>query len=240
MTAPAEAITRQTQDYLAAVEHELADLPTEDRSALLEDLDQHLEALAAEDDDRPVVVRLGPPAQYAADLRSAAGLPPRGSAVRPPTPALRDRLDEFLSSPAGRRITTAAHEVWRLLRELRPAWWVLRGYLLVLVPCLLVTDGVRDFPCRRQWAATSSASSPSSPPSPGRWPWAGGACRARRASWSPPSASCWCSPPPPSRRTSCNSRKRTTPTRPTPRTPRSPPSRTSRVAGTRWSRGTAR
>lgn len=146
MTAPADEITRQTQDYLAAVEHELADLPAEDRSALLEDLAQHLEALADEDDDRPVVVRLGPPDGYAADLRAAAGLPARGSAVRPPAPGLRDRIDHFLASPAGHRVGAAAHEVGRLLTELRPAWWVLRGYLLVLVPCLLETDGFRDFP----------------------------------------------------------------------------------------------
>ena len=146
MTAPEDSVTRQAQDYLAAVEHELADLPPEDRSALLEDLAQHLEALAGEDDDRPVVVRLGLPAQYAADLRAAAGLPARGGVVRPSAPGLRDRLDAFLASPAGRRVGSAGHEVWRLLGELRPAWWVLRGYLLVLVPCLLVTDGFRDFP----------------------------------------------------------------------------------------------
>ena len=146
MTAPADAMTRQTQDYLAAVEHELADLPAEDRSALLEDLALHLEALAAEEDDRPVAVRLGPPADYAADLRAAAGLPARGSTVRPPAPGLRDRLDGLLASPAGRRIVPAGREVGRLLGELRPAWWVLRGYLDVLVPCLVARDGVSDFP----------------------------------------------------------------------------------------------
>jgi hypothetical protein len=38
------------------------------------------------------------------------------------------------------------HGAGRLLADLRPAWWVLRGYLVVLLPCLLVHDGVRDFP----------------------------------------------------------------------------------------------
>jgi hypothetical protein len=142
MTAtPAATVTRQAQDYLAAVEHELADLPAEDRNALLEDLGQHLDALAAEDDERPVAVRLGPPAEYAADLRAAAGLPARGSAVRPAAPGLRERLDAVLAAAA-----PAAGEVRRLLVELRPAWWVLRGYLLVLAPCLLARDGVSDFP----------------------------------------------------------------------------------------------
>jgi hypothetical protein len=139
--ATGSAVTRQTQDYLAAVEHELADLPAEDRSALLEDLALHLEALAAEGDDRPVAVRLGPPAAYAADLRAAAGLPPRHSGARPAPVGLRARLDGVLAAavPAGRQVR-------RLLTELRPAWWVLRGYLLVLVPCLVDSDGVSDFP----------------------------------------------------------------------------------------------
>jgi hypothetical protein len=73
----ATGVGRQAQDYLAAVEHELADLSAEDRSALPEDLALHLEALTAEDDDRPLAVRLGDPVSYAADLRAAAGLPAR-------------------------------------------------------------------------------------------------------------------------------------------------------------------
>jgi hypothetical protein len=139
--APGATVTRQAQDYLAAVEHELADLPAEDRSALLEDLAQHLDALTAEDDDRPVAIRLGPPAEYAADLRTAAGLPARGSIAAPSSPGLRERLDAALTATA-----PVAREVRRLLVELRPAWWVLRGYLLVLVPCLVARDGVSDFP----------------------------------------------------------------------------------------------
>jgi hypothetical protein len=137
---------REAQDYLAAVEHELADLPADDRSALLEDLALHLDALAAEDDDRPLAVRLGLPAAYAADLRAAAGLPARGGAPRATTAGLRNRLTGLLASPAARWARPAGRELWRLLGELRPAWWVLRGYLLVLVPCLLQLDGVRDFP----------------------------------------------------------------------------------------------
>jgi hypothetical protein len=144
---PLSTGTRQAQDYLAAVEHELADLPVDDRSALLEDLSMHLDALAAEDDDRPIAVRLGPPAAYAADLRAAAGLPARGAGASLPAIAgLRAWLDQVRGTPAVRRLLPALREVRLLLDELRPAWWVLRGYLLVLVPCVLVYDGVRDFP----------------------------------------------------------------------------------------------
>jgi hypothetical protein len=146
MSAPAHTPTQQAHDYLAAVERELDDLPAEERTALLEDLAPHLEALGAEDDDRPVAVRLGPPAAYAADLRSAAGLPARAAATRGGAPALAARLDAARASLAVRRLTPAARQVGRLLAELRPAWWVLRGYLVVLVPCLHTRDGVSDFP----------------------------------------------------------------------------------------------
>ena len=150
MTA-ATGVSREVQDYLAAVELELADLPADDRSALLEDLAQHLEALAAEDDDRPVVVRLGNPVAYAADLRAAAGLPARATGSLPAGAGLRKWLDRAAPAarrvaPAARRLAPAARATRRLLVELRPAWWVLRGYLLVLVPCLMRLDGVRDFP----------------------------------------------------------------------------------------------
>ena len=175
MTA-ATGVSRQAQDYLAAVEHELADLSAEDRSALMEDLALHLEALTAEDDDRPLAVRLGPAAAYAADLRAAAGLPPRGGAA--PAGDWRARVDAVLASPSFRRLGPAGREVRRLLRELRPAWWVLRGYLVVLVPCLLGSDRLEDVP-----RAGAAAQSPARRPvgarggRPDRCCWAGGGFR---------------------------------------------------------------
>jgi hypothetical protein len=142
----ATGVSRQAQDYLSAVEHELADLPADDRSALMEDLALHLEALTAEDDDRPLVARLGSAATYAADLRAAAGLPVRSSLAGSDTAGLREWLDGVLASPAARRVAPAGRAVRRLLGELRPAWWVLRGYLVVLVPCLLGGDYVKNLP----------------------------------------------------------------------------------------------
>jgi len=129
-------------DYLVAVEQELSDLPAEDRSALMEDLALHLEALASEDDDRPLAVRLGTPAVYAADLRAAAGLPARAAGG----PPARSRLDAVLASAAYRRALPVLQGTGRLLVELRPAWWVVRGYLVVLVPCLLGSDRLEDIP----------------------------------------------------------------------------------------------
>ena len=81
MTAP--TTSPAAQRYLAEVAGELADLPVEERADLLEDLGLHLAALDAEDDAWPVGVRLGTPAAYAAELRAAAGLPPRAAPARP-------------------------------------------------------------------------------------------------------------------------------------------------------------
>src|SRR3954447_13554507 len=147
MSAPAANVAaRQAQDYLAAVELELADLPVDDRSALLEDLSLHLEAMAAEDDDRPLAVRLGQPSTYAAELRAAAGLPARGASPGSGGLDLRARVDAVLASAAFRRVAPALRGTGRLLAELRPAWWVLRGYLVVLVPCMVGRDYAEDFP----------------------------------------------------------------------------------------------
>ena len=139
MSAPAVTVhTAEAQEYLAAVGARLADLPDDERAALLEDLALHLDALSAEDDDRPLSVRLGPADRYAEELRAAAGLPPQA-----------------LAAQAGdgwqRRVAAVLEHRWvgevgRLLVELRPAWWVLRGYLVVLVPCLLPVNRERDFP----------------------------------------------------------------------------------------------
>jgi hypothetical protein len=147
VSAPAvSAAARQAQDYLAAVERELADLPIDDRSALLEDLSLHLEALAAEDDDRPIAVRLGQPSTYAADLRSAAGLPARGAAESTTAGSVQAWADTVRASAVYRRALPALRGGGRLLVDLRPAWWVLRGYLVVLVPCLLDREYAENIP----------------------------------------------------------------------------------------------
>ena len=71
MTATTASI--EVREYLAAVSRELADLPADERDDLLEDLDSHLHEVIAEGEGS-LEQRLGPPAQYAAELRASAGL----------------------------------------------------------------------------------------------------------------------------------------------------------------------
>ncbi|MCU1587659.1 MAG: hypothetical protein JWN31_1152, partial [Frankiales bacterium] len=83
-----------------------------------------------EHDERPLEVRLGSAAAYAAELRTAAGLPPRqatGSTY----------LDRARSARAWLREQQWLRDAAAFIIQLRPAWWLLRGYLLVLVPCML-------------------------------------------------------------------------------------------------------
>jgi hypothetical protein len=134
--------------YAAAVRAAFADLPAPDREALLEDIEDHLVEVAAETGG-PLQERLGPPAGYAAELRAWAGLPAPGARRRRGLRASRlghrieRRWHAALAHPAGRAVA-------EFLPELRPAWWVLRGYLVVQLASValsyLVVDNGLSFP----------------------------------------------------------------------------------------------
>lgn len=145
----ASTITAESDAYLAAVRVELDDLPEEERTDLLEDLAQHLADMEAEraPDGPPLTALLGPPDRYAAELRAAADLPPRteGKAAKE---TFRHRLGRTFPARMTRRLWhhRATRQVRAFLPELKPAWWVLRGYLLIAVPALWSPNGMDDFP----------------------------------------------------------------------------------------------
>jgi len=115
--------------YVREVRAELVDLPAEDVDDLTGGMEADLSELAAESGG-DLIGRLGSPRLYAAELRAAAGLPERGVG--------RGRRDGSLSGAAARArvswaMLTRAHPWLRsataFLVTLRPAWWLLRGYL---------------------------------------------------------------------------------------------------------------
>jgi len=108
--------------YVDGVAAQLADLPDEDRADLLDELAAHVDELVAEG-DTPLTDRLGSPAEYAAELRASAGLPPARSRGRAGAQAL-DRLRRAAGHPWVR----AAGD---LLGALRPVWWVIRAWVVV-------------------------------------------------------------------------------------------------------------
>lgn len=137
MTAP--TTTPEITRYRDAVRASLADLSAVDRDDLMEDVESHLTEVAAEDGGS--LARLGSPAEYAAELRTSAGLPASSAPVRT---SFWTRLNAaFVDSAAGRGAERiAASRSWQSLRsflpELRPGWWVLRGYLVAVVVGQLV------------------------------------------------------------------------------------------------------
>ena len=140
MTAPSvSGMTGVARQYLADVEREFSDLPVEERAELLEDLALHLEALEADADEQPWETRLGAAAEYARELRAAAGLPERTASSTGRMEAARALVRQVAHARAVREAAV-------FLPQLRPAWWVMRGYLIVLVPCLWAVDRTQDFP----------------------------------------------------------------------------------------------
>ncbi|HEV7886494.1 MAG TPA: hypothetical protein VGO92_02980 [Acidimicrobiales bacterium] len=121
-STPADEVSR----YVADVAAHLGGLDPDERAELLDDLQQHLLEVAAEPGP-PLHERLGPPADYAAELLGSVGADPAGASDKPP---LRTRAGDL-----GRRLGLPARwaEARRFLGELRPAWWVLRGLLLAWV-----------------------------------------------------------------------------------------------------------
>ncbi|MEV4479285.1 HAAS signaling domain-containing protein [Micromonospora coxensis] len=135
---------QEIADYVGRVRAALADLPPAVRDELTEDLPEHLAEVAAEGDGS-LVQRLGEPEAYAAELRAAAG------AAEPA--AGRRRLEQRVGAVAHRARGRLARLDTRLgpllgyasasefLRLLRPAWWVLRGYLVAMLLSVMSSDG---------------------------------------------------------------------------------------------------
>jgi hypothetical protein len=119
-TLPADA-----QPYVAAVRELLWALPADERDELLDDLSAHLAELAAEDGP-PLRERLGAPSTYAADFVASAGVEPPPSKA----PMSMERVRSLRLPPALRERLTA----------LRPAWLVLRPFLIVFGGAELFID----------------------------------------------------------------------------------------------------
>ncbi|MBO4207104.1 HAAS signaling domain-containing protein, partial [Micromonospora echinofusca] len=121
--------------YVEQVRAALADLPPTVRDELTEDLVEHLTEVAAEADGA-LTERLGPPEAYAAELRSAAGAGTPGQ-----TPNLDQRVATAVLRARARLRAVDARlgpvigyaSASEFLRLLRPAWWLLRGYLAAML-----------------------------------------------------------------------------------------------------------
>ena len=118
MTTPPEVA-----EYLSAVRETLRDLPAAERDDLLAEVEASLVEAASE--GGAISARLGPPDEFAAELRSAAGL---NEAAPPPGPGVLERL-RGLAERLGEDSRIGA--LRPLLSELAPIWWLVRAYVAV-------------------------------------------------------------------------------------------------------------
>jgi uncharacterized membrane protein len=127
--------------YAATVRAHLADLPPTERDALLEDLEQHLAEVAAEGEGS-LVDRLGPAEAYAVELRAAYTAGHQTTQTAQTTQTKGPQLPQSVRAAAARVINSDwARQIVAFLPELRPAWWVLRGYLAALILTAALSGG---------------------------------------------------------------------------------------------------
>jgi hypothetical protein len=130
--------------FVAAVRAQLDDLSADEVAELTGGLEADLTDALAEEEDTPSE-RYGDPAEYARELRAAAGLPPR-SGFRRGDEAPAEKWRRFLLGPSLRSVppralyaearqSLEAQQWWPAVRDflvvLRPAWWVLRAWIAV-------------------------------------------------------------------------------------------------------------
>lgn len=127
------------REFIADVARYFQDLPEPEQRDLLDDLQQHLMELAA-DDPEALDHELVDPSVYAAELRRSAGLSDleeadlRPSRVRLVRNGISERVDRINQQPA-------VQEVREFLPHLRPAWWVVRGWVLTVAAAQLTAGG---------------------------------------------------------------------------------------------------
>lgn len=142
-------VAPEVAQFVAAVRAELADLDPE----VVEELTGGLEADLTDSLEAAPGNGFGDPAAYAAELRSAAGLPPRATpSARVGTlgPAALAALLLQQVAVVAERVT--GHPRWPAVRDfvvtLRPVWWVARAWAVyaVVVDAVLQSEDVRTIP----------------------------------------------------------------------------------------------
>lgn len=126
----------EISDYVDRVRHHLSDIDGEELDDLIHDLELHLREVRAET-DQPFTTVIGTPENYAAELRQTAGF-----GAGPPTtgydPGRVARLEARVARFFQARLDSLESYTWGrafvdFLPELRPGWWVARGYLLAVL-----------------------------------------------------------------------------------------------------------
>lgn len=130
--------TERIRSFAASVRQHLDDLPDDELDDIIVGLSGDLADQAADNDG---VLELGDPGLYAEELRSAAGIPPRGEKLK--RVPLSARFADWRSGVTA-SIRRSAFGAWLLdfLLAMRPLWWMLRGFaiyaLVILYPTMWI------------------------------------------------------------------------------------------------------
>ncbi|MDP3949316.1 hypothetical protein [Microbacterium sp.] len=120
------SLDERIRTFTDSVREHLDDLPADEVDDIIVGLTADLAEQAA---DSGGTLELGDPAVYAAELRSAAGLPDRSDAVK--RESVRARVSRRLGYLAtGMRRSAFGAWLLDLFVALRPVWWVLRGFAI--------------------------------------------------------------------------------------------------------------
>ena len=129
------------ETYAAAVRAALSDLTPDE----IDDLTDGLEADLGERAEDPLAPALGSPADYASELRNAAGIPVRksGSSFAIAVTSVKHAWAEF-----AQRMTRhpAAAAAFGFFASLRPVWWVYRAWVVFLWAQLGMGSGIHAVP----------------------------------------------------------------------------------------------
>lgn len=131
-------LSPEVEAFVAAVRARFGDLDADEREDLLDGLEADMADLVAERGPEA----LGDPDAYAAELRSAAGLPAAGRArVLRSSPNVGGLLD-LAASKWGELLAWLPADCGAILRAMRPAWWVFRAWLAVMWVNYTLAQGV--------------------------------------------------------------------------------------------------
>ncbi|WP_314648248.1 hypothetical protein [uncultured Microbacterium sp.] len=143
------SLDEQIRSFAAAVRTHLDDLPEDELDEIMTGLGADLAEQAADNDG---VLDLGDPGAYAEELRSAAGLPPRGAPDHELPVAERFAAWRRRTTDSMRRSVFGAW-LLDLAVTLRPVWWVLRGYGFFVVLRFFIAPGANS----AHWMVPDSA-----------------------------------------------------------------------------------
>lgn len=122
MTTNTRALDPRVEDYVGQCEQHFHDLPPDVQRSLTDDVREIVSEVASQLDGNPADL-VGEPQAFCAELRAAAGYPPTA-----------EQLDSGLGNNPGVFTTlrdavreTAWPATKDFTKELRPAWWLVRG-----------------------------------------------------------------------------------------------------------------